>query len=427
MLKKISRQQWFTILLFGLCGQFAWTIENMYFNVFLYKTITTNPTALATMIAASAVVSTLTTLLMGVVSDKIGRRKGFIVFGYMLWGLSTLSFAFLSIDNVQRWFPSVSAVTFAIVLVIAMDCVMSFFGSTANDAAFNAWINDITPNQQRARVETVLAILPLIAMLIIFGGFDWLTQAGNWQAFFLIFGLAMIVVGVVGIFIFEDSPSLQKATGKPLKNIIYGFQPSVMKNNPVLYGTLVLLTLAGISTQIFMPYLIIYFQEYLQLQNYALPLGIILIVSSVISVISGKPIDRLGKFQALPFAIVFETIGLLGLFFFHSFVATLVFGILTVGGYMMVTACLNGVVRDYTPKDRSGHFQGVRMIFNVLIPMVVGPYIGAAVISGNQKQYEELGQVKQVPTPAIFLASAVVILILLAAQYFFNKKWKVAD
>ena len=213
-----------------------------------YKTITTNATALATMIAASAVVSTLTTLLMGVVSDKIGRHKGFIVFGYILWGISTLSFAFLSIDNVHKWFPTVSAVTFAIVLVIVMDCVMSFFGSTANDAAFNAWINDITPNKQRARVETVLAILPLISMLIIFGGFDWLTQAGNWQAFFLIFGISMIVVGVVGIFIFQDSPNLKKATGQPLKNIIYGFRPSVMRANPVLYGTLVLLTLAGIST-----------------------------------------------------------------------------------------------------------------------------------------------------------------------------------
>lgn len=173
-----------------------------------------------------------------------------------------------------------------------------------------------------------------------------------------------------------------------------------------------------------MPYLIIYFQEYLKIQNYALPLGIILIVSSAISVISGKPIDKIGKFHALPFAIVFEIVGLIGLFLLHNFVATVVFGILTVGGYMMVTACINGVVRDYTPKDRSGHFQGVRMIFNVLIPMIIGPYIGAAVISSNQQQYEELGQVKQVPTPTIFLASAIVIVILLVAQYFFTKKWK---
>ena len=64
-MKSLSPRLWASLLLLGLTGQFAWTIENMYFNVYLYNTISTEPGYIAAMVAASAVVATLTTLLMG--------------------------------------------------------------------------------------------------------------------------------------------------------------------------------------------------------------------------------------------------------------------------------------------------------------------------------------------------------------------------
>ena len=38
---------------------------------------------------------------------------------------------------------------------------MTFFGSTANDAAFNAYITDAIDSGNRGKTESVLAILPL--------------------------------------------------------------------------------------------------------------------------------------------------------------------------------------------------------------------------------------------------------------------------
>lgn len=102
---KLSPRLWISFILLGLTGQFAWTIENMYFNVFLYNTITTDPSYIATMVAASAIVATLTTLIMGAVSDKVGRRKPFICLGYILWGISTLAFGFISVENISALFP----------------------------------------------------------------------------------------------------------------------------------------------------------------------------------------------------------------------------------------------------------------------------------------------------------------------------------
>lgn len=89
-------------------------------------------------------------------------------------------------------------------LVVVMDCVMTFFGSTANDAAFNAWVTDVTVPENRGRVETVLAIMPLVAMLVVFGALDSLTQAGNWQLFFLIVGGITCLGGVLGFFFIRE-------------------------------------------------------------------------------------------------------------------------------------------------------------------------------------------------------------------------------
>ena len=47
-----------------------------------------------------------------------------------------------------------------------------------------------------------------------------------------------------------------------------------------------------------------------------------------------------------------------------------------------------------------------------MLPMMIGPAIGAAVIRGSAQTYVELGQVKTVPTPGIFLAAAAVLLLL---------------
>jgi hypothetical protein len=46
-----------------------------------------------------------------------------------------------------------SAMSVGVTLTITLDCVMTFFGSTANDAAFNAWLSDSTDSSNRGRAE----------------------------------------------------------------------------------------------------------------------------------------------------------------------------------------------------------------------------------------------------------------------------------
>ena len=411
MSKTLNARKWLGMILIGLFGQFAWTIENMYFNVFLYNTISTDPGYIASMVAWSAVVATLTTLLMGALSDRLGRRKAFIALGYVLWGISTGLFGFITPANAARLFPGANAAAAAAVMVVVLDCVMTFFGSTANDAAFNAYVTDVTDQSNRGRVESVLAILPLISMLVIFGLFDGLTQQGRWKEFFGIFGIAVSVVGLLSLGLIRDDEELKPRKDSNFKNLLYGLRPGVVKENPELYLSFAAFCLFSIGVQVFFPYLIIYIQNYLGITDYALILGVVLILASVISVVSGRFIDRLGKLVFVFPAALIMLLGLLGMYFVRKPVGVMVAGTVMMGGYMMVSAALSANIRDWTPEGKVGHFQGIRMIFAVLLPMIIGPSIGAAVIRGGNSTYIELGQVKTVPTPGIYLAAGLVLLL----------------
>lgn len=406
---KLGGRTWLALVLIGLVGQFAWTIENMYFNVFLYQTISTDPAYIADMVAWSAAAATVTTLLMGALSDRIGKRKALVVGGYLLWGVVTAAFGFVTVENAARLFGAADAVAAAATLVIVLDCVMTFFGSTANDAAFNAWVTDVTDESNRGRAESVLAVLPLISMLVIFGFFDGMTQRGEWQKFFLIFGGLVTAVGIVSIFLLRE-PELTPRRDSYLENLVYGLRPRVVREHPQLYLSLAAFALFSVAVQVFFPYLIIYMQNYLHLEQYALVLGVVLIFASAVSVTAGRFLDRAGKLSCVPAAVAVMFVGLLGMFFARAAVAVIAAGCVMMSGYMLVTAVLNALIRDHTPQGMAGQFQGIRMIFAVLLPMLIGPRIGALAISGSESTYVELGVTKTVPTPEIYLAAALVLL-----------------
>ncbi|WP_261808939.1 MFS transporter [Nonomuraea sp. C10] len=409
---QLGTRRWTAVIVLGFVGQLAWTVENMYLNVFLYDTISDDPTAIATMVAASAVTATVATLLIGSLSDRTGRRRVFIAAGYVLWGLSTAAFGLVTVDTVANLAPAANAVLVAMVAVIVLDCVMSFLGSGANDAAFQAWVTDVTRPANRGRVESVLAIMPLVSMLAVFGALDPLTRAGQWREFFVLIGAVITVVGVVAWFLVRDRPSVPRARDGALAAVFHGLRPSAMRANPGLYLLLSAWAVWGVSTQVFLPYLIIYVQRYLQIEAYAVVLGVVLTGAAAVTVGFGRLIDRVGKARFLLPAVAVYAAGLLAMWAARGMVPVIAAGLVMMSGFMLVAATIGALVRDHTPPERAGHVQGLRMVFAILIPMLIGPYVGALVIRGADAYYEDLGVLRQVPTPAIFLAAAAVLLLI---------------
>ena len=91
-----GRRNWLVLILFGLLGQIAWSVENMYFNLFVFDTVSTNLDAITLMVQLSGITATVVTLVAGVFSDKIGNRRHLISYGYIIWGVTVALFGFIS-------------------------------------------------------------------------------------------------------------------------------------------------------------------------------------------------------------------------------------------------------------------------------------------------------------------------------------------
>ncbi len=421
-----GKRNWWILVLFGLIGQIAWSVENMYFNLFVYETIDQNLDVVTLMVQLSGIAATVTTLIAGTLSDKTGNRRSFISYGYIIWGVTVGLFGFISPESMAAIFNTTAAkgVTIALTAVVVGDCIMTFFGSTANDAAFNAWVTDNTKESFRGKVEGVLSVLPLVAMLIVAGGFGMLVEGIGYDMLFLALGCVITVCGVLGVFMVKDSPSLQKKG--TIKDIFYGFKPSVIKGNAPLYLTLCLVGIYGVACQIFMPYLIIYMKTYLGFEtlDYSLVFGAAIILGAVINLLLGGLTDKMDKAKLLYVAAGVFIVGLAGMFFshFNSKLLTMAifgfFGFVMITGYILVAALSGALVRDYTPEHDAGKLQGVRMIFSVLIPMVVGPMIGNAINKSAGVVLENAGAdamtTEYIPVPGIYLAAAIAAVLMFA-------------
>lgn len=415
---KKSRKFWLSLIIFSLVGQVAWVMENMYLNVFIYKEFGASASAISAMVGASSVAATVTTLLIGALSDKLGKRKLFICGGYLCWGVSIWAFAALRMDILTPMVGSAAmAASLGISLVIALDCIMTFFGSAANDAAFNAWLTDSTDETNRGAAEGINAMMPMLAILVVFGGAMFLNESWNhyWTIFFGVIGTLVLVLGVLGFFLIEEPKVDTSANTKYFSNLIYGFRPSVIRENRGLYLTLLAYALFGISIQIFMPYLILYYTETLGMDNYVFIFAPAIVLAAAFTFFYGKVYDRKGFAISILPPLALLCAGYILLYLFDSTVPVFAGTLTMLCGYLSSMAIFGAMLRDKTPENKAGMFQGQRIIGQVLIPGIVGPMIGAAVLANAEKILNSDGTESFLPNANIFLAALIAAVFIFAA------------
>ena len=417
--KKLGGKFWLALTIFSLMGQVAWVIENMFLNVFIYDKFNASSDAIAVMVAASAVTATLTTVFMGALSDRIGKRRLFICGGYILWGISILGFVFVD--------QFIVAAALGITLTILLDCLMTFFGSTANDAAFNAWLTDSTDSSNRGLAEGINAMMPLIAVLAVFGGSMLLDDTSDyyWTVLYSVIGVLTLVIGVVGFFLIKE-PKMEKAEMGYLDSILYGFKPSTVKSFPVLYIGLGAFIVFNISIQIFMPYLIIYYEKSLAMDNYVLIMAPAIVLASVVTVIWGKLYDKKGFILSGALSLVMLITGYAILFFTTTMVPVFIGSFLMMSGYLSGMAVFGALIRDNTPIGKAGCLQGVRIFSQVLVPGIVGPMIGNFVLRNAEVRINpDDGTNQFIPNANIFLAAAIAAIPVFVVFFILkNKKLK---
>ncbi len=445
---KLSGRVWFNLVLFALIGQLAWNVENMYFNTFLYNKVYAGVSqtavdgtipvmkAISLMVALSAATAVLTTFIMGTLSDRLQKRKLFISVGYILWGVITAAFGLISREHIAALFhlsDEIRILSVTVWTVILMDCLMTFMGSTSNDSVFNAWVTDITTPQTRPKVEGLFAALPIVAMGLVVGVGSF-AQSGiiGYDVFFLSLGGFVIVCGVIGLFTLQEpNHRQQQNSANYWSDLFYGFRPSVIKKNAQLYLALAALGFFSIAVQVFFPYLLIYMQymvlpsvpalDTMGLSFYLCAAGCVIILAGGIVVLL-KLGAKNKAYALIPAGISFVG-GLFALSFVHDIRPLLLAIAPTVVGYAVLMILLNASVRDFTPESKAGQFQGIRMIFYVLLPMVIGPALGSYASMSSAVVYtDEFNVVQHAPTSDMFLYASVVAALVFLPLAFLIKK-----
>ena len=176
-----------------------------------------------------------------------------------------------------------------------------------------------------------------------------------------------------------------------------------------------------------MPYLILYYNVSLGMNNYVLIMAPAVIVAAIVTAFYGRVYDRFGFKRAVMPAVGILMLGYVLLYIFKTTTFVFIGSLFMMSGYLMGMAVFGAMIRDYTPENRAGMFQGLRIVGQVLIPGIVGPWIGAPVLQNADKVINDDGTSSFIPNQNIFLAAfiaACFIWLILALIFKLIKKAK---
>lgn len=420
MTQTIQKKTKLSIIFIALAGQIAWMVENQYFNVFMYNKIAPVPIYISIMVAASAIVATFTSILMGSYSDVKGRRKPLLLFGFIFWTITTAIYPFSAL---------VPIVGVAIATAIIFDCIMTFFGSTAYDATFNAYITDITTLENRGKALSLVEIMTLISILITYGFAGFIIEALDYFVFFLIVGILVGIFGITGAYLAEKPQDLQFLDMSVVDHLKTTFQKKNLTENRDVFLVLTGATIWGIGFNIFFPYIIIYLQNYPPISLDILTASIVVFIAFLIAMIASYPvgiaIDKIGRKKVTLISIVFEAISIFIFAFMVDLPLLIVFGTMWVFFMTTWTISSNTWIKDLYPEKKYGQFSGYFILFTVLFTMIPGPFIGGWLSQEFGIPFvDENGIPGHIPVPLMFIVAAIIILLAVIPILFAKEKTK---
>ena len=235
----------------------------------------------------------------------------------------------------------------------------------------------------------------------------------------------VLAVGIVGIFVIEEPQITPAKDVAYFKQLAYGFLPSTVKENKRLYLSLAAFIIFNISIQIFMPYLIIYYEKTLKLANYVFIMAPAIVLASVVTALWGKVYDKRGFGFSAVVSVAWLMAGYIFLYFFRGGALVFIGSLLMMSGYLSGMAVFGAVIRDLIPEGKAGRLQGARIVAQVLVPGIVGPFIGKTILANAETVENSDGTLSFLPNANIFLGALVAAAILIPFLWrLYNEKSK---
>ena len=440
---KLSLTNVILIWVLGIAGQICWNLENQWFNMYVYEFFGYNmgTNIITFMVIFSAIATFLSTFLFGTLSDRIGRRKPFVCFGYIIWGIFTFLFGITNKLN------SLNIPWLIITVVVLADSIMSFFGSMGNDSGFNAWTTDLLNDDTKGHIGIALAAEPVIGTILgtVVGGI--LVNALGYTAFFGIVGIVISVVGLIGLFVMKDVKDKQiKKEGTFFKQFLKAFNFKDFFKIKELVLVFITLAVFFIGFNCFFNYIgnIFVYNFGFNEANFGYVEGVGLIIAIIIMVLITIFNKKDRKVLITFISIVSEIVGLVlltivasnGLYDVDNLVSSnnllLFIGVIIMGfGYVMFMSTIMVWAKSLYPANERGTFEGIRIIAFVLIPMIFGGIFSKIMISafGKEKSYIDsasgvLIEGEKVPNESLFIAGIVIMALALIPLLILNKMQK---
>ena len=136
------------------------------------------------------------------------------------------------------------------------------------------------------------------------------------------------------------------------------------------------------------------------------------------TVFAGKYYDKAGFLRSVVPALLALMVGYVVLTVFRATVPVFLGSLLMMSGYLSGMAVFGAMIREKIPEGKAGMFQGLRIFAQVLVPGVIGPAIGAAVLRDAAQIVNDDGTMSFVPNVKIFIAAlvaAAAVLVFVAA------------
>lgn len=425
----------------GLAGQLCWNIENQWFNTFIYAKIAKDSNIVTLMVITSALVTTFATFFFGTLSDRRGTRRKFISIGYIVWGLFTIAFGLTEFISTGAVGTVSKMSLLAAVLVILADDIMSFFGSMGNDSGYNAWTNDMTTDKNRGQIGAALATQPVIGTIVgtVVGGM-LIGSDDNYQRLFWVMGAFVIAMGVLSLLLLKDAPGL-----KPYKDGSFWHQFGKVFNFKSFFSHKELVLVCAATALFFIAFNVYFVQMGNWMIYYmgfsadimGLIQGLGLIAAMLLAIPAVRFINRNKTPYVAAAAVVINMIGLWVLYgfvepgtvdtqsLFSAANLPLFLAIFMAGaGYILIMQSMTMWVKQLYPAESRGQFEGVRVMFFTLIPMIIGTSIGNAVIrNGAGTVMNEYGITENIPTEAMYLWAALLVLLTFVPLFFAGRHY----
>ncbi|MCX5774875.1 MAG: MFS transporter [Firmicutes bacterium] len=434
----LSARNLMLIWVLGMAGQICWNVENQWFNTFVYANIAPDSSIVNWMVAVSAIVTTFSTFFFGTISDRMGKRKPLIAIGYVLWGIFTI------IYGLTMYVPHsvTSYLMLASVLLVMADAIMSFFGSMGNDSGFNAWLSDSLNNDNKSAIGTALAVQPVLGTIIgtVLGGM--IISLWGYFVFFAIMGGFVILIGIVSIFTMKDAPKLKSyKNGSFWHQFAYAFNVKRFIKMKELMLINVMVTIFFIGFNVYFVHIgnIFIYNYGFNEATFGYIEGAGLILGVLCTIPAGALIKRNKSPLLLAIVFALNIIGLLVLWLFGNLAnptslmsvanIPLFIGIILIGiGYIITMQVTMVWAKALYPDESRGQFEGIRILFFVLFPMVIGPLIANPIINAYGIPYSHdygTGPVNGlVPVKELFLVAAIIIVLSYIPLYFVTKLYR---